>query len=112
MAPEPEMVRVLSTSSHVRFAPQVPLCARRLSVKQKRNAISDKILVLFILLELCNSVLIVFSLQSYNFFLNCANISYPVGGIKLYDYLLGDRFLFDVQSPVRVPPVRGDKVHI
>ena len=48
MAPEPEIVRVLSVNSHVRFAPQVPLCARRLSVKQKRNAISDRILVVFI----------------------------------------------------------------
>ena len=50
MAPEPEIVRVLSVNSHVRFAPQVPLCARRLSVKQSKNATSDRILVVFILL--------------------------------------------------------------
>ena len=50
MAPEPEIVRVLSVNSHVRFAPQVPLCARRLSVKQKRNATSDTVLIVFILL--------------------------------------------------------------
>ena len=50
MAPEPVMIKVSLTNSHVRFAPQVPLCARRLSVKQKRNAISDRIFVVFILL--------------------------------------------------------------